>query len=316
MNRHERRRTAALHPPVRQSRAPAEDIDLVWSVGVQAMNEDKAGERGLFYQVFQDIKRANCFVLTKRVTAMAEDLRISDLGVTINSFEMGVPFPGLTWMEWDAAVEGRDPPLPHQTPYERVGVLIEADNTGHRGKMAVLAKTAPTDGQSRGAATMVPLAMTFDLREDFELPEFIFERPSLDQARRAQAALQDPTPSQMETSAVAAAAMERRFGTIENPYLAAFLNENTEAGEGSWLEDCPDLLAVAGEMAQDGTLALCAFMVARTVAIEESEILAGTRRRVPTLGIDTTPLGYTIIDLAASARSRMAGAYPYRLRNQ
>ncbi len=305
MNRHERRRAAALGSRVQGEAAPPEDMGLYWSVMRRAMAEDESGRRGPYCQVHRAIMGARRLVLTKRVTALAEDLRISDLGVTIHSFEMGVPHPGTTWMEWDAAVEGRNPALPHQVPYERVGVLIEADDTGHRGQIAVLAKTAPTEGR-RADATMAPVVMTFDLREDFERPASIMAPASADQIRRALAATQDPTTAELELSVVSAAAMERRFGVVENPYLAATLQESLEVGEGRWHEVYPDLLHTAAdeiEMTYDATLALCAFIVTRTVAVETIEVRPGARRRVPTFGIDRTPLGYRIIDLPATGRA-------------
>jgi len=316
MNRHERRRAAALGSRVRRETAPPEDVGLFWSVMRRAMAEDKSGQRGPYHQVFRTIVKARRLVLTKRVTALAEDLRISDLGVTIHSFETGVPYPGNSWMEWDAAVEGRDPALPHQTPYERVGVLIEADDTGHRGQIAVLAKTAPMEGCG-AVATMAPVVTTFDLREDFERPPSIMAPASADQIRRALATRQDPTTAELELSVVAAAAMERRFGTIENPYLAAALQESLEVGEDRWHEADPDLLQrTSDEVTHDATLALCAFIVTRTVAVETTEVLPGARRRVPTFGFDRTPWGYRIIDLPAPGRSSDGGTVPFHLRNR
>ncbi len=303
MNRHERRRAAALDSRVRREAAAPENLGLFWSVMQRARAEDESGQRGSYHQVYRAIMGAKRFVLTKRVTALAEDLRISDLGVTIHSFETGMPYPGNTWMEWDAAVEGRNPALPHQTPYERVGVLIKADDTGHRGQIAVLAKTAPMEGRS-AVATMAPVVTTFDLREDFERPPSIIAPASADQIRRALATKQDPTTAELELSVVAAAAMERRFGVIENPYLAATLQESLEVGEGRWHEAYPHLLQTAAdEMTHDATLALCAFIVIRTVAVETIEVLPGARRRVPTFGFATTPWGYRIIDLPAAGRS-------------
>ena len=316
MNRHERRRAAALGFWVRREAAPPEDMGLYWSVMRRAMAGDESGQRGPYHQVHRAIMRARRLVLTGRVTALAEDLRISDLGVTIHSFEMGVPHPGTTWTEWDAAVEGRNPPLPHQIPHERVGVLIEADDTGHRGQIAVLAKTAPVGGR-RAGVTMAPVVTTFDLREDFERPASIMAAPSTDQIRRALAARQDPTTAEQELSAVEAAAMERRFGIVETPYLAATLQDVLEPGDGPWHEVYPDLLDTAAEeMTHDATLALCAFIVTRTVAVETFEVLPGARRRVPTFGFDRTPLGYRIIDLPATGRAPDGGGAPFRLHNR
>lgn len=107
MNRQQRRRAAALGPRPQPGMRPAEDVELLWSLGARVAAEAK-GERGAqFGQVLRAIMGANRFVLTKRLTALAEDLRISDLAVTINSLEKGRPFPGRTWLEWDGAVEGR-----------------------------------------------------------------------------------------------------------------------------------------------------------------------------------------------------------------
>jgi len=291
-------------------------MGLCWSVMRRAVAEDESGQRGPYYKVYQAIMGAKRFVLTKQVTALAEDLRISDLGVTIHSFETGVPHPGNTWMEWDAAVEGRNPALPHQVPYERVGVLIEADDTGQRGQIVVLAKTLPMESR-RAGVTMAPVATTFDLREDFERPASILAPASAEQIRRALATRQDPTTAELELSAVAAAAMERRFGIIENPYLAATLQEVLEVSEGRWHEAYPDLLLTAAEeVTHDATLALCAFIVTRTVAVETVEVLPGARRRVPTFGLDRPPLGYRVIDHPAVGRFPRGGAGPNHLHNR
>jgi len=82
------------------------------------------------------------------------------------------------------------------------------------------------------------------------------------------------------------------------------LQEAQNVGEGRWHEVHPDLLqATADEVTHDATLALCAFIVIRTVAVETVEVLPGARRRVPTFGFVTTPWGYRIIDLPAPGRS-------------
>jgi len=49
-------------------------------------------------------------------------------------------------------------------------VLIEADDTGQRGHMAAMIRVAPGEGVYSGTADMLPLALTFDLRDAYEDP--------------------------------------------------------------------------------------------------------------------------------------------------
>ena len=243
---------------------------------------------------------ANRFVLTKRVTALAEDLRITDLGVTINSFDKGRPFPGRTWLEWDGVVEGREEPLPHQVRYDRLGMLVEADDTGQRGRMVSMIRVAPGEGEDSGAVDMSPIAVTFDLRDAYERPESIVEPASVGETRRLLAAVQDPTPAELEGSALVTAAMSRRFGVIDNPYTAAFMHRHLGLGARRWHENHPDMLRTAiEEVMVEAMLTLCAFMVLRTVGIEATEVARGLKRRAVTHGIDRILLGYGIFDVAA-----------------
>lgn len=273
---------------------------MVWTLAARAAAEGKGNRDAPFNQLFRAIMVANRFVLTKPVTALAEDLRISDLAVTINSFEEGRPFPGSTWLEWDGAVEGRDPPLPHQVGYDRLGVLVEADDTGQRGRMVVLIRVAPGFGEASGTADMLPLAVTFDLRDAYERPETITEPASIGEVKRALAAVQDPTMSELEGSALVAAALSRRFGMIENPYSADYLHQHLGSGARRWHEVHPDLLAIAiEEVLVEAILTLCAFIVLRTAGVVLTEVERGAKRRASSHGIDTSLLGYGILDIAA-----------------
>ena len=282
---------------------PAEDIELVWSLGARALAEAK-GERGVqFSQVLRAILGANCFVLTKRLTALAADLRISDLAVTINSFEKGRPFPGRTWLEWDGAVEGRCEPLPHQVRYDRLGVLVEADDTGERGRMIVLIRVTAGEGEASGMVNMLPLAVTFDLQDAYERPESIAEPASLEETRRILAATQDPTVAELEGSALVTATLSRRFGVIENPYLAAYMHRHLGPGARRWHKVRPDRMAMSiEEVMVEAVLTLCAFVVLRTVDIKTTVVSCGTKRRAVTRPIDTSLLGYGILDVAAQNR--------------
>jgi len=311
MNRQQRRRAAALGPRDHQGGCPSEDIELVWTLAARAAAEGKGNRDAPFNQLFRAIMVANRFVLTKPVTALAEDLRISDLAVTINSFEKGRPFPGRTWLEWDGAVEGRDPPLPQQVGYDRLGVLVEADETGQRGRMVVLIRVAPGFGEASGTADMLPLAVTFDLRDAYERPETITEPASIGEVKRTLAAVQDPTMSELEGSALVAAALSRRFGMIENPYSADYLHRHLGSGARRWHEVHPDLLAIAVEEALvEAIMTLCAFIVLRTTGVVLTEVARGAKRRASSHGIDTSLLGYGILDIAAqnSPRSGWIGS--------
>jgi len=290
-----------MQPGVR----PSDDIELVWSLAARASSEGKGDRDAPFTRAFHAIIGAKRFVLTKQVTALAEDLRISDLGVTINSFEKGRPFPGRTWLEWDGAVEGRGEPLPHEVRYDRLGVLIEADDTGQRGHMVVMTRVAPGDGVYSGTADMLPLAVTFDLREAYERPESLTKPETLDEARRRLAAVQDPTLAELEGSPLVTAVLGRRFGTIENPYSAAYMHRHLGSGLRRWHQLHPDLLETAtGEVMVEAIMTLCAFTVLRSVGIEATEVRHGARRRSATHGIDTSLLGYGILDVATHNRPR------------
>lgn len=303
MNRQQRRRAAALGPRFHAGIRPSEDIELVWSLAARAAAESKGERDPRFEQVFRAITGANRVVLTKRITALAEDLRISDLGVTINSFEKGRPFPGRTWLEWDGAVEGREEPLPHQVRYDRLGMLVEADDTGQRGRMVSVIRVAPGEGEDSGTVDMSPIAVTFDLRDAYERPESILEPASVGEIQSRLAAVQDPTPAELEGSALVTAVLSRRFGVIDNPYTAAFLHRHLGSGARRWHENHPDMLQTAiEEVMVEAVLTLCAFMVLRTVGIKATEVARGARRRAVIHGIGTVLLGYGILDVAAQNR--------------
>lgn len=303
MNRQQRRHVAALGPRVQAGVHASEDIDLVWSLAARAASEGKGERDAPFTRAFHAIIGAKRFVLAKPVTTLAENLRMSDLGVTINSFEKGRPFPGRTWIEWDGAVEGRGQPLPHEVRYDRLGVLVEADDTGQRGHMVAMIRVAADAGPHSGTADMLPVGVTFDLRDAYE-PLASLTRPgSIGEVRRRLAAAQDPTMAEREGSPLVMAALSRRFGTIENPYSAAYLHRHLGGGTRRWHERHPDLLATAAEEAMvEVIMTLCAFTVLRTVGIELTEVRRGARRRSATHGVDTSLLGYGILTVATQNR--------------
>ena len=305
MNPQHRRRVAAFGPRIQPGVCPSDDIELVWSLAARAASEGKRDRDAPFTRALHAIIGTKRFVLTKQVTALAEDLRISDLGVTINSFEKGRPFPGCTWLEWDGAVEGRGEPLPHEVRYDRLGVLIEADDTGQRGHMVAMIRVAPGEGVYSGTADMLPLALTFDLRDAYEQPESLTKPATLDKARRRLAAVQDPTLAEMEASPQVAAALSCQLGTIENPYSAAYMDRHLGSGLRRWHQLHPDLMATAtGEVMVEAIMTLCAFMVLRTVGIEATEVRRGAGRRLAIHGIDTSLLGFGMLNVATHNRPR------------
>lgn len=298
MNRQQRRRSEALRPRIQAGVLPSEDIDLAWSLANRAMLEEKAGGGGPFLPAWQLIMGANRFALSSRVTALAEDLRISDLSVTVRSLDKGAPLPGRTWLEWDAKVEGRWDPLPGQVPIDRVGVLIEADETGQRGTMHCFARPAPTRAREVGLPDISPVAITFDLREDYERPASLIEPASVEDVRAMHARVSDPTMAEVEGSAVITAALSRRFGAIESPLVSDTVQRRLGLGDRRWSEVHQDLFITAvNEAMQEVLLAVSAFILSRTLGIGVTDVRRGAGRRMATHGIDTVPLGYGIWDV-------------------
>ena len=308
MNRQQRRRLEALRPHIQAGVLPSENIDLAWSVAQRAMLEEKGDDGGPFQPAWRLIMGANRFALPSRVTALAEDLRISDLSVTVRSLDQGAPFSGLTWLEWDAKVEGRWEPLPGQVPIDRVGVLIEADETGQRGTMHCLARTAPTRAREVGVLDVSPVAITFDLREDYERPASLIKPASVEDMRAMHARVSAPTMAEAEGSAIVAAALSRRFGAIESPLMSDTIQRRLGLGDRRWSEVHRDLFDIsANEAMQEVLLAICAFIVSRMVGIGLTDVRRGTGRRMATHGINTVPLGYGIWDMPPTTDSAGPG---------
>lgn len=299
MNRHQRRKAEAMRPRNEAGGVPSEDLELFWSLVAPAKEDERMQGGGPYYSALRAAMGANRFVLTKEIMDLAEDLRISDLSVTINSLDKALPFPGRSWFEWNAGIAGRLPPSAEQASVDRVGVLIDADETGHRGTINVLSRFAQGDRRVAGLADISPVAITFDLREAYERPQSLVEPASASETRRYRAAVQNPTPAEMEGSSVVSAALGRRFGVIESPYLAPFMGTLGADGQ-PWHEVRPDLFQVAiNEAMSEVALAMCAFIVMRTVGIERTQVLRGTKRKTRTFGFDTTPLSYGIFNVAA-----------------
>jgi len=299
MNRHQRRKAEAMRPRKEADGVPSEDLELFWSLVAPAKEDQQTQGGGPFYSALRAVMGANRFVLTKTLMNLAEDLRISDLAVTIKSFDKGLPFPGRTWLEWDAGIEGRLPPDVHQAPVDRVGVLIDADDTGQRGVINLMSRFAEGGGAASSGATISPIAITFDLRDDYERPQSLIEPASVPEIRRVRAAVLDPTPAEMDGSPIVWAALARHFGVIESPYLAPLLARLGSDGQ-PWHQARPEMFqAVVTEAMDDVGLALCAFIVLRTVDIEVTQVLRGAKRKTQTFGFDTTPLSYSIFGVAA-----------------
>ena len=134
--------------------------------------------------------------------------------------------------------------------------------------MHVARRYAP-DRRGERRLEAMPLAMTYDLREDYERPLSLMEPAGPEFYRQQAASTSEPTPSQSEGSAVSAAAMGRRLGVVESrlsvPMLRAVMGAN-------WYSAQPDLLAMAAEeIMQETLLVLCVWSMMRTSGVVSLE---------------------------------------------
>lgn len=276
-----------------------EDIELAWGVLRLAKAEADAGERGPYHRIMRDIFCARRLVLGPRITALAEEIRTTDLGVTVTSYAKAGPLPGLSWWEWDARIPGRLPPAEGDPEIDRVGVLVEADGSGRRGTMHVAFRVpAPPVGPAP-FVDLFPLACTFDWREDFEPPLSLLARATVEDVRRLRARAAAPTPAELEGSAVLAAAHSRRYGIIENPYFADGLQELLGTSEIPWHEEHPErLAALADEVMLEASLMTCLCICLHTVGLAGTEVRSTPRRKGQRPREHDVLLGYGILDAA------------------
>lgn len=294
MNRQQRRRRASQTFRAAPGAPPAEDIALALHLAAIVHSWRPGGGRGPFGPVLDGINGAERLVLARSLASLAENMRLTDLSVTVHSLENGAPFPGRTWIEWDAGLDdglGR-PAAPLN--YDRVGVLAEADETGQRGVMHVLVRTTD-DGQPG----LYPVAAAYDLREDYEPPPTLLPRESLEEMRRRLAGTRDLTPAGAEGSAVSWTATCRRFGMVECGHA-----EPPEVGQGTlpWHRARPEMLVeVTDEVVPHVFVALLALLLLRTGNARAARVPAGAWRKRALHGIARVPFDYTILDLAEPA---------------
>lgn len=278
---------------------PGEDLLLLHSLEAQAVKERQAGKAQPLDPAVRDAKRACRFVLAKPLVNLAEELRLTCTAVVINSLDKGRPPPGLTWLEWDGDVEGRLPCRAPSVRYDRVGVLIDAGDTGERGIIHVGARVAPDQARRSGVAGLLPVAFTYDLRDAWELPPSLMQAASVQDVRRAHAEAVNPTPAEQDGSPVILAALGRRFGVVESPYLAAAFRERDGLRTSFWYRNTPEVFETAvREATPDVVLAIFAFIVVRTTGVEAVNVAQGVPCKEVAHGMGAAAPSYAIVDLA------------------
>jgi len=306
VNRQQQRKRASQTLRAAPGAPPAEDIALALHLAAVVRGRRPGGGRGPFGPVLDAISEAERLVLARPLASLAENMRLTDLSVTVHSLEDGAPFPGRTWIEWDAGLDdglGR-PAVPLN--YDRVGVLAEADATGQRGVMHVLIRTTD-DGQP----ALYPIAAAYDLREDYEPPPTLLLREGLEEMRRRLAGTRDLTPAEAEGSAVSWTATCRRFGIVESAHA-----EPPEVGQGilPWHRARPEMLVeMTDEVVPHVFVALLALLLLRTGNARTARVPAGAWRKRALHGVSRVPFDYTILDLAEAAGlapGAVPGAWP------
>jgi len=245
-------------------------------------------------------------VFTREFAAAADDLRSEDLGVTVTSLAgAGVP-PGLSWWEWDARLPNNIPAEPGQIDVERSGALVRADPSGRRGTMHFACSGFEAGGSSARRVEILPLAVNFDWRDDFEAPQSLVQRASVDDVRRHHAAEPYPTLGQAEASPVFTAALTRRFEVVESPYVAKDYALATGCGGSRpWYRVAPHLLGIgASEAMQEATFLLAALLLAGTGSVPSTGVQRGTRLPEPW---PRAMLNYNVVDYTPLAQRPSGG---------
>lgn len=278
----------------------SESLLLLSGLEVQAMQERQAGKADVLGPVVRDAMRANHIVVAKTVANLAEELRLTATAVVINSLDKGRPPPGRTWLEWDGAVEGRLPcSASNRVRYDRVGVLVEADETGERGIIHVLIRVAPDQVRQSGVVGLLPVAYTYDLRDAWERPASLMEAASVQDVRREHKKAANPSLAEREGSPVILAALGRRFGVVESPYLEAAFRQKDGLRTSFWYLDSPELFVTAvQETTPDILLAIFMFILMRTTEVDAVTVPRGPPSKEATHGVAGTELPYVILELA------------------
>jgi hypothetical protein len=295
-------RGAAQHP------ASADPPELALRLATRAFRQEKAGQRNGYHRLFYDVLAAQRLVFTRRFALLAEQTRTEDIGVTVTSLSKAMVPAGLTWWEWDPRIAGRLPPQPGEMNCDRTGVLIRADESGRRGTMHVVA-SGRFEGESEIDVVIIPLACHFDWGDDYEAPPSLLPHSSVADVRESRAEVCGPTLAQIEGSPAFIAAVSRRFGVVESPYIGADTAHVFGAG---WSRDPAIVHAFAADSMQEASFMLAAAILLRTAPLAVTQVLRGARvPPVPEWG-DRAAFDYTVADVVAAdpALAFMQGASP------
>jgi len=278
----------------------SETPHLLASLEAEAMKERQAGKADTLSLLVQDAKRANLLVVAKPLVDLAEELRLTCTGVVINSLDKGRPPPGLTWLEWDGAIEGRLPVTgPDRVRYDRIGVLVEADDTGERGIIHVAVRVAPDQVRQSGDAGLLPVAYTYDLRDAWERPSSLMEAATVQDVRQAHERAANPSPAERDGSPVIFAALGRRFGVVESPHLEAAFRKRDGVRTSYWYRKKPDVFETAiEETGREVLLAVFIFLVMRTARVDVEPVACSSPCKEARHGVGAAALPYSILDLA------------------
>jgi len=274
--------------------------ELLRLVVARGREEGTAGRSGAYYHFPHDVLTAPRVVFTKEFAAAADELRSEDLGVTVMSLAgAGVP-PGLTWWEWDGRLPDHIPAQPGELNVERMGTLVRADASGRPGTMHFACSGVEAGGSSGRTVQILPFAINFDWRDDFEAPESLLQPASVEDIRRHHAADPYPTLSQAESSPVFMAALTRRFGVVESPYVAKdYARVMSPIGSRPWYLTAPHLLQeCAAESMQEATFLLAALLLAHTGCVTSTAVPRGAHLPKPWPSAKRAMLNYNVVDYA------------------
>lgn len=232
-------------------------------------------------------------VLTERVSAMVEEMVSDHLGVTVVTLEKARFPAGWTWWEWEPWIEGRRLPSLGPVDLDRAGVLVEADATGRRGLMHFV--YSGVDDRGGRMLETPPLACAFDWREEYELPPTFEPRLALEDYRYALTHRPPDAPlGERESSPVFWAAMDRRFGFVENRFFS-----KGPCGSSAGLDGPTELFA----RLNNTVLNEAWFVLALTIVVGSARLVLTSVARDTQLAKDiavlgTAPFDFTVLDIA------------------
>ncbi len=249
---------AAVSPSIR--------LDLLMSLLREAKDEEEAGRGGPAIEMLQDLVAARKTVIGPRLAYLGETIRTEDLGVTVRSLSEARLPVGKSWWEWSPAIPGRLPPETIQSKIDMVGVLVDVDETGQRGVMQMAIRMPNLVLNGKVAVMVMPICLTFDIREDAEPVDSLLASPDPQDVRQRLDQVRDPTVAEMEACSVTSAILSRRFGVVRSRYykLSQPMDQETT-------------LVMAQEAAIEGVLLVCLHVCLLSVPVR-ADIVPGEHR--------------------------------------